>query len=97
MDKNSLLYKLMAMRMDSIMNDVAEQDEDYQAALSAVDPYIDQLIAMQFPKETMHLIDDCMSGHVAIGSCLGRLAYMQGFSDCRELLLSPLQSEKGGQ
>mgnify|MGYP007003819665 CR=1 FL=1 len=37
MDKNSLLYQLMAMRMNGIMNGVAEQDEDYQASLSAAD------------------------------------------------------------
>ena len=29
MDKNSLLYQLMALRMNSVMNDVAERDEDY--------------------------------------------------------------------
>lgn len=28
MDKNSLLYQLMAMRMNGIMNGVAEQDEE---------------------------------------------------------------------
>ena len=94
MNKNSLLYQLMAMRMNGIMNDVAEQDEDYQASLSAADPYIDQLKALHLPKETRQLIDDCVSAHVAIGSCFGRLAYMQGFSDCRELLLAPAQSGK---
>ena len=94
MDKKSLLYQLMAMRMNSVMNDVAEQDEDYQAALSAVDLYIDQLKALQLPKETMQLIDDCVSGYVAIGSCFGRLAYLQGFYDCRELLLEPAQPGK---
>ena len=47
MNKNSLLYQLMAMRMNGIMNSVAEQDEDYQASLSAADPYIDQLKALQ--------------------------------------------------
>lgn len=90
MDKNSVLYKLMAMRLDSIMNDIAEQDEDYQASLNAVDKYIDQLKTLQLPKETKQLIDDCISGHTAIGSCWGRLTYLQGFSDCRELLLKPL-------
>ena len=95
MGKNSLLYKLMALRMNSVMNDVAEQDEDYQASLSAVDPCIDRLKALQLPKETRKLIDDCVSAHVAIGSCFGRLAYMQGFSDCRELLLKPFPEKEG--
>lgn len=94
MDKNSLLYQLMAIRMNSIMNDVAEQDEDYQAAPGAADPYINQLKALHLPKETRHLIDDCVSGHMAIGSCLGRLAYLQGFYDCRELLLSSAKPGK---
>lgn len=94
MDKNSLLYQLMAMRMSGIMNDVAEQDEDYQASLNAVDPYIDQLKALHLPNEIRQLIDDCVSGHIAIGSCFGRLAYLQGFYDCRELLLASAQPGK---
>ena len=69
MDKNSLLYQLMAMRMNGIMNGVAERDEDYQTSLSAADPYIDQLKALHLPKKTRQLIDDCVSAHVAIGSC----------------------------
>ncbi|MCI9071427.1 MAG: hypothetical protein HFH80_01205 [Lachnospiraceae bacterium] len=94
MDKNSVLYQLMAMRLDSAINSIAERDEDYQASLSAVDKYIDQLKALPLPKETQKLVNDCMSGHIAIGSCWGRLAYLQGFSDCRELLLKPLLSGK---
>lgn len=97
MDKNSLLYQLMAMRTNGILNEVAEQDEDYQAALSAVDPYADQLKAMQLPKETRQLIDDYVSGYNAIGSSLGQLAYLQGFCDCRELLLTTAQPGKGVQ
>ena len=94
MDKNSVLYQLMAMRLDSAINSIAERDEDYQASLSAVDKYIDQLKALPLPKETQKLVNDCMSGHIDIGSCWGRLAYLQGFSDCRELLLKPLLSGK---
>ncbi len=41
--------------MNSVMNDVTEQDEDYPAALSAVDPYIDRLKALWLPKETIQL------------------------------------------
>ena len=36
MDKQSVLYYLMIMRMNNIMNEVAEHDEDYQASLRAV-------------------------------------------------------------
>lgn len=94
MDKQSVLYDLMAMRMNDIMNEVAEHDEDYQASLRAVDPYIAQLNALHLPQEIKQLIDDCISGHVAIGSCFGRLAYLQGFYDCRELFLMSAQPEK---
>ena len=30
MDKQSTLYQLMGMRMNGIMNRIAERDEDYQ-------------------------------------------------------------------
>lgn len=60
MDKNPLLYQLMVMRMNSAMNDVTERDVDYQASLSAVDPYLSQLKAPQLPKETTQLINDCV-------------------------------------
>ena len=87
MDKNSVLYLLMGMRMNSVMNGITEQDRDYQGLLREVDKYIEKLEALHLPKETMHLIDQCVSGHNAIGSRYGMLAYMLGFSDCRELLL----------
>lgn len=39
MDKQSTLYQLMGMRMNGIMNRIAERDEDYQALLWEVDVY----------------------------------------------------------
>lgn len=96
MDKKSLLYQLMAMRMNGILNEVAEQDEDYQASLSAADPYIDQLKALHLPKETRQLIDDCVSAHVAIGSCFGRLAYIAGFFRLPGAALRSGTAWKGG-
>ena len=42
----------------------------------------------------MKLIDRYVSGYNAIGSRYGMLAYMLGFSDCRELLLDPAQPGK---
>ena len=89
MDKNSTLYQLMGMRMNGIMNGITEQDEDYQALLQEVDKYSDSLEALQLPAEVMKLIDRYVSGYNAIGSRYGMLAYMLGFSDCRELLLVP--------
>ncbi len=89
MDKKSTLYQLMGMRMNGVMNGITEQDEDYQALLREVDKYSDMLEALHLPAEAMKLIDRYVSGYNAIGSRYGMLAYMLGFSDCRELLLDP--------
>ena len=79
----------MGMRMNGIMNGITEQDEDYQALLQEVDRYSGSLESLHLPEETMKLIDRYVSGYNAIGSRYGMLAYMLGFSDCRELLLDP--------
>ncbi len=42
----------------------------------------------------MELIDRYGSGYNTIGSRYGMLAYMLGFSDCRELLLDPAHPGK---
>ncbi len=94
MDKQSTLYQLMGMRMNGIMNRITEQDEDYQALLRAVDEYSDKLEALHLPAEAMKLIDRYVSEYNSIGSRYGMLAYLLGFSDCRELLLDPAQPGK---
>ena len=94
MDKQSTLHQLMGMRMNGIMNGITERDEDYQALLRAIDVYSDKLEALHLPAETMKLIDRYVSGYNAIGSRYGMLAYLLGFSDCRELLLDPAQPGK---
>ena len=94
MDKKSVLYQLMGMRMNGIMNGITEQDEDYQALLQEVDRYSGSLEALHLPEETMKLIDRYVSGYNAIGSRYGMLAYMLGFSDCREPLLDPARPGK---
>ena len=94
MDKQSTLYQLMGMRMNGIMNGITQRDEDYQALLRAVDEYSDKLDALHLPAEAMKLIDRYVSGYNAIGSRYGMLAYLLGFSDCRELLLDPAQPGK---
>ena len=94
MDKKSTLYQLMGMRMNGVMNGITEQDEDYQALLREVDKYSDMLEALHLPAEAMKLIDRYVSEYNAIGSRYGMLAYMLGFSDCRELLLDPARSRK---
>lgn len=94
MDKQSTLYQLMGMRMNGVMNGITEQDEDYQALLRAVDEYSGRLESMHLPAEAMKLIDRYVSEYNAIGSRYGMLAYMLGFSDCRELLLAPAHPGK---
>lgn len=94
MDKQSTLYQLMGMRMNGIMNRITEQDEDYQALLRAVDEYSDKLESLHLPAEAMKLIDRYVSEYNSIGSRYGMLAYLLGFSDCRELLLDPAQPGK---
>ena len=94
MDKNSTLYQLMGMRMNGIMNGITEQDEDYKALLQEVDKCSGSLESLHLPEETMKLIDRYVSEYNAIGSRYGMLAYMLGFSDCRELLLDPARPGK---
>ncbi len=94
MDKQSTLYQLMDMRMNGIMNGITERDEDYQVLLRAVNEYSDKLEALHLPSETMKLIDRYVSEYNAIGSRYGMLAYLLGFSDCRELLLDSAQPGK---
>ena len=94
MDKQSALYQLLGMRMNGIMNGITEQDEDYQALLQEVDKYSGMLEALHLPAEAMKLSDRYVSGYNAIGSRYGMLAYMLGFSDCRELLLDPAHPGK---
>ncbi len=94
MDKQSALHQLMGLRMNGVMNGITQQDEDYQALLQAVDGYSGELEALQLPGKAMKLIDRYVSGYNAIGSRYGMLAYLLGFSDCRELLLDPAQSGK---
>lgn len=94
MDKQSTLYQLIGIRMNGVMNGITERDEDYQALLRAVNEYSDKLEALHLPADAMKLIERYVSGYNAIGSRYGMLAYLLGFSDCRELLLDPVQPGK---
>lgn len=85
--KNTLLDQLMGLRMNSIMNEVAKNDTEYQDIRHKSDVYSDQLEALQLPKETRLLIDRYVSEQNALGSRYGMLAYQLGFSDCRELFI----------
>lgn len=90
MDKDSVLYQLMDLRVNTIMNSIVGTDEDYQEILRRSDEYSDRLDAMGLPKKAMQLIDHYVSEQNALGARYGALAYLLGFSDCIELFRSRL-------
>ena len=87
MKTNSVLNQLMGLRMNGIMNEITNNDLDYQEIVRKSDVYFDELAALQLPEETRLLIDRCISEQNALGSRYGMLAYQLGFTDCKELFL----------
>lgn len=85
MNKKSPLFQLMDLRMNGIMNELTAQDEDYQSLIHRADECTDKLESLNLPEETRKLIDRYASECNAIGSRYGVLAYLLGFSDCREM------------
>lgn len=94
MDKDSVMYQLMDLRVNTTMNSIVGADEDYQEILRRSDEYSGRLDAMGLPKETMQLIDRYVSEQNALGARYGALAYLLGFSDCIELFRNTLQVPK---
>lgn len=54
---NTILNQLMGLRMNSVMNEITNNDMDYQEIVRQSDIYSDKLEALQLPKETRILID----------------------------------------
>ena len=96
MDKKSTLFQLMDLRMNGIMNDLTAQDEDYQSLIRRADECTDKPESLNLPEETRKLIDRYASECNTIGSRYGVLAYLLGFSDCRELFFGSDPFWKGG-
>ncbi len=94
MDKDSVMYQLMDLRVNTTMNSIVGADEDYQEILRRSDEYSGRLDAMGLPEETMQLIDRYVSEQNALGARYGALAYLLGFSDCIELFRNTLQVPK---
>lgn len=94
MDKDSVMYQLMDLRVNTTMNSIVGADEDYQEILRRSDEYSGRLDAMDLPEETMQLIDRYVSEQNALGARYGALAYLLGFSDCIELFRNTLQVPK---
>lgn len=87
MEKKSALCQLMDTRMNGIMNDIMNSDGEYQVIIRKSDEYSGKLDEMELTKEVRLLIDGYVSEQNALGSRYGMLAYLLGFSDCKELLL----------
>ena len=59
----------------------------YQEIIRKSDEYSDNLKEMELQEEVRLLIDRYVSEQNALGSRYGMLAYLLGFSDCKEMLL----------
>ena len=87
METESALYQLMGVRMNSVMNGITNSDGQYQEIIRRSDVYSGRLEELELPEEVRLLIDRYVSEQNALGSRYGMLAYLLGFSDCREMLL----------
>lgn len=94
MDKDSVMYQLMDLRVNTVLNSIQAADEEYQEILRKSDVYSGQLDAMNLPRETRLLIDQYVSEQNALGARYGALAYLLGFSDCIELFRNTPQVPK---
>ncbi len=90
MDKDSVLYLLMDMRVNGILDRILEKDEEYREIARKSGEYLDRLENMELPKEARELIDLLSCEQNALGARYGALAYLLGFSDCVELMAKPL-------
>lgn len=87
MGKESALYQLMDIRMNSVMNGIVNSDGEYHAIIRKSDEYSGRLDELELPREVRLLIDGYVSEQNALGSRYGMLAYLLGFSDCKAMFL----------
>ena len=87
MNRDSVLYQLMEVRMDARMAKLTDEDSVYQTTAKEAGKYSKKLDALKLPRETTQLIDGYVNAHIEQGSRFGDLAYILGFSDCIELLM----------
>lgn len=90
MDMDSVLYQLMDMRVNGMLDRIIEADADYQEISRKSGEYSGRLDAMGLAEEVRLLIDRYVSEQNALGARYGALAYLLGFSDCVELMAKPL-------
>lgn len=87
MGKESALYQLMDIHMNSVMNGIVNSDGEYQAIIRKSDEYSGKLDELDLPREVRLLIDGYVSEQNALGSRYGMLAYLLGFADCKAIFL----------
>ena len=90
MDKDFVLYLLMDMRVNGILDRILEKDDEYQGIVRKTSESLDRLEAIELPQEARSLIDLHSCEQNALGARYGALAYLLGFSDCVELMAKPL-------
>ena len=90
MDNDSVLYILVDLRVDGVLDRILERDAEYQEIIQKSGEYSEKLDAMHLPPEVMDLVDHYVSEQNALGARYGALAYLLGFSDCVELMAKPL-------
>ncbi len=83
MEKESAMYQLMGIRMNGITNG----NEEYQKIIRKSDEYSSRLEELVLPEEVRLLMDRYVSERNALSSLYAMLAYLLGFSDCKEMLL----------
>ena len=90
METESALCQLMGVRMNGVMNGITNSDGQYQEIIRKSDEYSGRLEELDLPEEVRLLIDRYVSEQNALGSRYGMLAYLLGFSDCKEMLLEKI-------
>ena len=89
MDNDSVLYLLMDMRVNGILDRILEKDDEYQGIVRKSSEYLNKLVEMDLPQEARSLIDLHSCEQNALGARYGALAYLLGCSDCVELMAKP--------
>lgn len=86
MDTKSALYQLMSIRINDALDEIVKNDEESQQISKKSEKYLENLDAMDLPREAWLLIDRHSSEQNALGARYGALAYLLGFSDCIDLI-----------
>lgn len=86
MDKDSVLYQLIELRLNTSLDEAITANKEYQAIIKKSNEYSKELDAMHLLEEVIDLIDHYVSEQNALSARYGVLAYLLGFSNCKYLL-----------